>query len=472
MSRASILDLPAEILSQILYIVEEESPAHFIAPLFTCRQLYRLTLPIIYHDLKFRYPCHPRTERLHRSLQSNPGLSLLVRSLFFDLRPRFPTGHGAGSIAVEDYAAVVDVLTRCRAVHTLKIWGIAFLPPEAQETFVEVVPGQVVDLSRWELLQHALRHLPTLRRIVMARDRDSTGYGLQCRFDCQMQGYEDLRALPGTGARALSAVRQRVCECCVTSQGSDGAVQRPTITGGAVYFSIAFGPGYTEEESAEEAVDFDLVYAWLRTRPHILRRIAFGSFKTPPLGTEFRATAWPNLHTVICPPYQVRQGWYGAYESPSAAVGRLLSPTVKTFVFDLTSYDQQHGAQLTDFGALEERWLRTFAETAAAPDRSTALRTIRVIFEPETYPYHDKWEVYPWDRIRQVQEDIRPLGLDLEYSTPTITREEYHDAWQRKQEWLASEEYQREMDRIIAAVARNRRLPVSGLDRDEGLTQE
>ncbi|KAI3003105.1 hypothetical protein CBS147346_5570 [Aspergillus niger] len=457
MSRVSILSLPAEILSRILCMCEEENPACFVAPLFTCRQIYRLTLPIIYRDLKFRYPCHPQTDRLHRSLQSNPGLSLMARSLFFDLRPRYPTVYPAGSIAVEDYAAVVDVLTRCRAVHTLKIWGIAFLPPEAQETFVEVVPGQVVDLSRWELLQHALRHLPALQRIVMARDRDSTGYGLQCRFDCQMQGYEDLRALPGTGARALSAARQRVCECCVSSQVDSGAVQRPMITGGVVDFSIAFGPGYTEEESAEEAVDLDLVYAWLRTRPHILQRIAFGDFKSPPLGIEFRAARWPNLHTVICPPYQVRQGWCGAYESPFAAVGRLLSPTVKTFVFDLTSYDPQHAESLTDFGKLEERWLRAFAETAAALDRNTALRTIRVVFQPEPYPYHDEWEVYPWDRITQVQEDIRPLGLDLEYSTPTMTPEEYHDAWRKKQEWLASEEHQREMARVLAVVARNRR---------------
>ncbi|OJK04268.1 hypothetical protein ASPACDRAFT_1853164 [Aspergillus aculeatus ATCC 16872] len=446
MSRRSILDLPAEILNQILSICEQVSQkadAHCIAPLLTCQQLYHLTLRVLYRDLRFTYSSPPpsRTSCLHRSLESNPRLYSFVRSLVFDLRPENPGEY----ITLDDYVAAASVLSRCEAIHSLQIWGAAFLSPEDRKPFqMETLPGQpAIDLCRWELLQYALCQCHTLRKVEMASNRDSPGYGFKLRSDFQAQA-RDLRLLPGTGIKLP-------VPGTTTSENEQRKKGDPGLQGDArrrsIDFSISFGEGHAGKEYEARNIEFIHVFVWMKRRPQMLRRMVFGDFRSPTLIKEFRAAAYPNLHTVVCPPVHVRERRRGhsPYKPPSEVVDRLLGPSVHTFVFDLATYDQQLGLSSTAFGELEERWLRELAQSAAAPGRNSALQTIYIDFKPD--PDCEQGfdpANYAWDRIVRLQRQLQPLGIQVKYTAPSMTREEYHELCRQHQEWIADEARQEE----------------------------
>ncbi|PYI34362.1 hypothetical protein BP00DRAFT_493117 [Aspergillus indologenus CBS 114.80] len=447
MSHRSILNLPTEILNQILSICEQVSQkgeTHCTAPLLTCRKLYHLTLPVLYRDLRFTYSSQPRTSYLHRSLESNPSLYLLVRSLSFDLRPKNPGEY----LELDDYVAAANVLSRCEVLHSLQIWGTAFLSPEDRKPYqMEAPPGRSpIDLCRWELLQYALFQRPTLRKVEMASNRDSPGHGFKLRLDCQVQA-RDLRLLPGTGISLAvpgttprEEIRLRILRK-KGDAGMQGDARRRSID-----FSIAFGPGHAGKEYEWRNFEFTFVFVWMKHRPHILRRMVLGDFKPPPLVKEFRAAAYPNLHTVVCPPAHVkeRRRRHSPYKPPSEVIDQLLGPSVHTFVFDLTSDDQHIGVSSSAFGEPEERWLRELGQLAAAPDRNLALRTIYIDFEPDPN-CEQRFDPadYAWDRILRLQSQLQRLGISVEYPAPSMTREEYHELCRQHQEWIADETVRR-----------------------------
>ncbi|PYI23504.1 hypothetical protein BO99DRAFT_399025 [Aspergillus violaceofuscus CBS 115571] len=466
MSPTSILDLPAEILSQILhqilfyttpnYRTFREPGVNTTALLLTCRQFYRLMLPVHYRELEFSHLYRQKASCLLRSLLSNSRLLQLVRSLKVVLQRNWI--HDC--LAIEDYTAAAEVLRLFRGVrvHTLEICGEALFSPEDWERLqVQVRPEQKMSIARWELLQHALRYLPALRRVVLTRFCDGPGYGFGGRFDCQLQGFEELYTLPGTEPTILSAIWGETRECCPSSQ-DDVALQRPSADH-VIDFSIAFDD-LIEVGTPETATKFKEFYAWLQAHPHALRRMVFGDIIFHELGLgEFRATAFPNLHTIVCPTFYVLSVPNPRVYWPTATVhDQLLGPAVQTFVWDLTSYEQQHGAGLWDFDEKDEQWLLALAEGAAA-DQGTALKTIQIDFSPET----DRTggmspEEYPWDRIERLQQAICALGIELEYSTPVLTREEFRELCEEERGWNESAEFQ-EMMADLQAQFRMRRGP-------------
>ncbi|RAH66573.1 uncharacterized protein BO66DRAFT_459288 [Aspergillus aculeatinus CBS 121060] len=422
-SRVSILDLPPEILGQIFQVCLQDSRHTLTAILLTCQRFYPLALPIQYHDLKLSFPCQPQVICLHRTLQSNQALALLVRSLVLDLRPIYPAEY----ITIDDYTAAADVLTWCRAVRILKIWGVAFLAPKDRTySRTKAVSGQIIDLSRWEILKYALRQLPSLRRIELATEPDSPVYGFDCCFDCRLHGQEELQRLPGTGRKVFEAINERARKRGDAIQSdlitfwpvpvqSDVIERRPN-PGDPVDFCIAFGSGYATEMATEAIVDKYLFSAWLKAHSYVLRRIILGH---SPLAAEFHAARSRDLRTVTCPGSQERFG------SPSTIAEQVL-PTVPTFVWNLSF----HEMACEDFGEREEDWLRGLAKfiAVATSDLHPALRTIQLNLDPD--PHHflpTNPEEYPWDRITRLEQELRVLGLELKYTPPSVTREEYEE---------------------------------------------
>ncbi|RAL09076.1 uncharacterized protein BO97DRAFT_417149 [Aspergillus homomorphus CBS 101889] len=462
MSRASILDLPSEILSQILHQILFDTfdqqvfrahNANTTALLLICRQFYHLILPIHYRELEFSHSTRQKASCLLRSLLSNPRLLWLVRSLKIVLQSCWTPDP----LAVEDYTAAAEVLHLFRGVqvHTLQICGEVVFSPEDQERLrVLFVPEQKISTARWELLHHAIRHLPALRRVVLTRWRDEPGYGFGGRFDCQLQGYEELRALPGTYPTILSAIWRETRECCASSQ--DNVVLGQPSTNHMIDLSIAFDD-LIEIGTPDTATKFKEFYTWLQSRPHALRRMVLGDIKFQELGLgDFRATAFPNLHTVVCPTFYVSSATEPGHYWPAAVVlDQLLGPTVQTFVWDLTSYAQQHGEGLWEFDEEQARLLLALAESAAA-DEDTALQTIQIRFNPETDRTDSMGgEDYPWDRIERLQQEIRALGMDLEYSTPTLTREEYRQLREEERRWEESAEHKQMLANMLSRVGRS-----------------
>ncbi|PYI31764.1 hypothetical protein BP00DRAFT_474143 [Aspergillus indologenus CBS 114.80] len=452
-----ILALPTEVLAQILdHILGQiffeqrflRGPSTgIIAILLTCRQFYRLTLARLYRKLEFSHPATRKTNRLYRSLRSDSSLLLLVRSLHLVLQ-RYRT---KAYTPIEDYAAAADVLSLFRGaqVHTLRIQGEVVWSPEDQKRFQsQSEPEQSISLGQWQILHYALRQLPALQRVELMGDVDGPCRRFGGRFDCRLQGYAELRALPGSDPTILSAVREEAHEGCagvqpnpqkahlregqrlcrltgIPYQQQDGAALQQTTTDGSVEFSLAFDE-LLKDGTPETPANVKIFYPWLQAHPHALRRMVFGAIPFYALGLEFRASTFPNLHTVVCPPFHVLSETHPrVYCRPAAAIDQLLGPTVRTFVWDLISYGEFWGPGFLGFDEPQARWLLAFAEGAVA-DEGKALRTIRIEFVPyiDWLGYVDPYD-YPWDRMEQLKPKMRVLGIALEYNTPTYTREEY-----------------------------------------------
>ncbi|PWY86710.1 hypothetical protein BO70DRAFT_378386 [Aspergillus heteromorphus CBS 117.55] len=414
MPQASILDLPAEILTGILTLTCEKlygnTFAHTTTTLLTCHRFYSLTLPILYRDLEFSFPHGQKTTLLLDTLQSNPALRLLVRSLVLTFGSEYwavTTG-----ITVDDYMAAADVLCWCRAVHTLQIRG--------EERFqLEDIGGRDLNGWRWELVHYAFRHLPALQRVHMSRWVNSPGFGFGMRFDCQLRGYREWCELPGNESEDVLALKDHTCEYCARSN-DDPVLQRQTTR--LIEFSVAFDHTFSDLAISVEVFIF---HDWLESHPHTLRRMVFGKDRFQNPGSFFRVADFSNLHTVVYPPFQLKRISPDSYDPPVAAMDRLLGPAVKTIVWDLTSYDPERAPSWDLFGEEEEQWLREFAKMAV--DRNTSLQTIRIEFAPDqsTSSLESLKAGYPWDRIERLRGDIQPLGVSLEYTPPTVTREEY-----------------------------------------------
>ncbi|RAH68341.1 uncharacterized protein BO66DRAFT_440268 [Aspergillus aculeatinus CBS 121060] len=475
MPRSSILNLPPEILSQILGLILGRisferrlgilrSGTGIIALLLTCQQFYRLTVPLLYHELEFCYPSGRRTNCLYRSLQSDPSLLLPVRSLVLVLqRDRTKT-----CISLEDYAAAANVLSLfCGAkVYTLRIQGEVVWSPEDQERLQsQLEPGQSIGNGQWELLQHALRHLPALRRVELMGVINEPRDGFGGRFECQLQGYAELRALPGTDPTTPSAIRREAHEGCAALQVRLSPSIGPDIilflfappfllsflddaAYGLVEFSLAFDE-LLKNGIPHTPATVKVFYPWLQAHPHTLRRMVFGAIPFYALGLEFRASTFPNLHTVVCLPFHVMSETHPrVYWRPAAAIDQLLSPTVRTFVWDLISYGDFWGPGLLGFDEPQARWLLAFAEGALA-GKGQALRTIRIEFVPyiDWLGYVDP-DDYPWDRMEQLKQKMRVLGIALEYNTPTLTREEYSRSCKEVRQLVESGQLPPMVDRV------------------------
>ena len=113
----------------------------------------------------------------------------------------------------------------------------------------------------------------------------------------------------------------------------------------------------------------------------------------------------------------------------------LLGPKLRTFGLDFSIYDQ-HSESWTDFGDMEEDWVRKFAEAAIA--RNAALKQIHITFNPDAWGSKEE-DGYPWDRMDKIRDQVRPHGIALEYSDPTITKEGWLEGLRQRNQESATE---------------------------------
>lgn len=128
-----------------------------------------------------------------------------------------------------------------------------------------------------------------------------------------------------------------------------------------------------------------------------------------------------------------------------AAGGGLLAPRLAAFewVFD---GDDGRALYADHFGPQEADFLRRLARAAVA--RRVPLRRIAVVFTPApVVPIRynlvsgvglegpeacdsDAAEhlEYPWDRMDRLADELRPMGIELTYNTPSVTRERFEAA--------------------------------------------
>lgn len=183
-----------------------------------------------------------------------------------------------------------------------------------------------------------------------------------------------------------------------------------------------------------------MVQSWLSTHKATLKYIQIDELSIqPPLEgqLDFNATEFTSLEHL----HLSRWLWSKALDLSwtRADAESLLAPKLRVFVWDFTASGDGFRERWTAFGANEEEWLRIFAQVATSQKDKHCLEEIRIQFEPEDMGSGRESQVYPWDRMDRVREEVvqRSGGLvALTYNEPVFSREEWkeHLEWRREGE--------------------------------------
>lgn len=185
-------------------------------------------------------------------------------------------------------------------------------------------------------------------------------------------------------------------------------------------------------------IDLSMVQSWLQVHKTTLRYIMIDelSFQGPPEGQlGFDATDFTSLEHL----HLSRWLWSKPLDLnlAKAEARLLLAPKLRVFVWDFTAEGDGFREFWTNFGAKEEEWLKEFAQVAISQRDRHCLEEIRIRFEPEDMGSGRESEVYPWDRMDRVREEVvqQSEGLvALTYNEPVFSREDWkeHLEWKRK----------------------------------------
>lgn len=138
-------------------------------------------------------------------------------------------------------------------------------------------------------------------------------------------------------------------------------------------------------------------------------------------------------------------------EMARAEAELLLAPKLRKFVWDFSTLSGDLPMRYwPSFGAKEEEWLKIFAHVVISQRDRCCLEEIRIQFTldigeqriqftPEDIGEKEEYEVYPWDRMHCVREEVaRQSGglVTLTYSDPVFSREKWTNylKWLRKKE--------------------------------------
>jgi hypothetical protein len=115
-------------------------------------------------------------------------------------------------------------------------------------------------------------------------------------------------------------------------------------------------------------------------------------------------------------------GFSGELLPFTAENANVLGPKVRLFGWNLELLDPC-GTGWLRFGEEEEAWIHELGKYAIA--RKATLKTVETVFRPGEWQTEWRGD-YPWGRMDNVRDTLlRPNGMDLVYSTPFITTEQW-----------------------------------------------
>lgn len=167
-------------------------------------------------------------------------------------------------------------------------------------------------------------------------------------------------------------------------------------------------------------MDLPMFASMLQKHKETLIDLSIGYLSPAGVGKLFDLSEFTALEKLQLSRWQLGNGWSRNPRTMEFAT-ELLAPNLKSFTLDF-SINDQHPEEWSAFGEMEENWIRTFAETAIAVN--SPLREISIIFTPDDYGV-TKADGYPWDRMKVLQEELKPSGILLSYNKPTLSREEW-----------------------------------------------
>lgn len=165
-------------------------------------------------------------------------------------------------------------------------------------------------------------------------------------------------------------------------------------------------------------MDYPLFESWLLVHRFSLKHVKMGYLSHRGSHRLFNATLFPNLEFLGLSRWQMDNS-ITFFPEDSIVLG----PSLKTFHWDFSIYDQ-HSESWDSFGEAEVNWLRGLAEFAVS--QKAALAKFEIDFTPDQYYFSTEETGYPWDRMDNLRDGIlRPLGIDLVYNKPLISKSEW-----------------------------------------------
>ncbi|KAL4816817.1 hypothetical protein BDW67DRAFT_175112 [Aspergillus spinulosporus] len=437
LDRTCILRLPNELLERILWyayppiddpyfyetIQERRRERHSILASWCliCRRLYPLVLSLLYMDLIVG--CSPPevqhesfSKLLHRSCRRKPALLGLCQRLTVHFRDY--AANEEEDSANPLYYIANDFTTWFTGVKSFTLFELR----DKERAWQLLRQGLCNFRSLTELsLMHAYSYDIDLWRVIdmiselgCPQLRTLALYGVTTR-DSSTQAKAKRKPRP-------SRIRSLKLRCFMgTPDDLEDLVQWPEILE-EFHLEFTFGDNYSDR-GAYNCWGLATLRPILAIHKSTLRSIKIHTLNFRGLG-GFDAREFEHLeelsfsYSIICQQYK-------AWKRDDHTLSTLVGPRLRSFELDLTLEDQQHFESLSDFGEIEENWLRALGKFAVR--QRYPLREIRIQFAPYAPDTSVSDCRYPWDRMDDLDREFQLHGIRVRYSPPTISRAEFEE---------------------------------------------
>ncbi|KAI2464468.1 hypothetical protein F4781DRAFT_70353 [Annulohypoxylon bovei var. microspora] len=386
--------LPDELILAILEfaILSFEVPHYPTARALTmaCRRFNGLATPLLYKYLHFDLPFKPKSRAL---LRIDTSHLLHCR----ELHVRCSDMNGA--MTNTDWQITGDFLTKCTKVRRLSIHG--------------GYTRHGVEL--WPLTMNLLANMPVLQHLSLARQY----WGLLLPRVKKYIVSTSLRHLSINGvSESKEAPRWKSMPASFTELRLSDYEEDAAATADLIKWPKNLRHFYFESfYNNRHHMDLAMFGSWLSSHKDTLEEIYIGYLSAFSKGTLIDVSEFSALNSLTLSRYSFSDD----LESCAADASLLLAPGLETFTWSFSIYDQ-HCESWDAIGENEERWLRQFAEAAAS--KSIPLKRIHIIFDPDYWGYQVE-DGYPWDRLDRVKVYSRQLNIELSYTKPALTKEEW-----------------------------------------------
>ncbi|KAI1461772.1 hypothetical protein F4805DRAFT_413318 [Annulohypoxylon moriforme] len=386
--------LPDELIQAILEFAfpSSEAPDYrsALAVVLTCRRLNRLGIPFLYNVFQFQLPFTKHSKALMRM---HPLNAPYCRTLSINCSDM----HGA--MSDEDWAITTEFLTKFSGTRDLTIHG-GFtrhgveLWPLATKLLASMPHLQHLTLNRqyWGLL------LPRVKKYVQSLTLKSLN----------IHGISESKEAPGGLCGPASFSDLELSDYEENAKATAALIRWPRILRRFHFESFYNNRHY---------MDLIMFGSWLSIHKEVLEDIHIGYLAAGSKGKIIDLSQFTALKALSLSRYSFSDELQ--YCATDAKL--LLAPNLESFTWSFSIYDQ-HCESWDAIGEKEELWLQQFAKIAAS--QSTPLKRIHIIFDPDYWGYSIQ-DGYPWDRLDRVKESCRQLNIELTYTKPAITKEEW-----------------------------------------------
>ncbi|RDW63228.1 uncharacterized protein DSM5745_10339 [Aspergillus mulundensis] len=393
-----------------------------------CRRLYPIARAFLYANVDVNCVFSPsRHEWLlgqHQSFQRYATLRPLVRNL---------TVHYEGpSINTLPYVAT-DLIAWCTHVRSFSLSGLGS------------------DDQAWMMLRQGLFNFQTLMELSLADPRKfnldlelllGTLDELACpqltTLSLNGIGNRRLRDRPNSPGEPLTAALTtlKLRNFLATPADLEALVRRPTrLQNFELQYTFPEASSY-DQKGASTDWSLATLQPILSIHKASLRSIKLNHINRGGLAgfdmRDFERLEMLSLSTAtVCSASRL-------YDYDEHVLDVLFAPNLRALELDfareykshtsLDSYSRREG--LEDFDEAEERWLHTLAHMAIR--KRCPLREIKVIFRPRRYDESQSAARYPWDRMDDLDEELRPYRIRICYNTPTVSRAEFDEVNRRR----------------------------------------